>query len=290
MPQTALSCHGALAIELVPGSTPGCSVADLAYAEALAALLARDLARLVPDVAKLDLALACGLFDPVELLRPDFPLHAELGRLLALAPARGSPRIVAFGAHEGQLPPSLRPDPALAGPMRLLPFVLAGEAALLSTVSERLEAVLLDTGMAGADTALLAQECFATSIEHSRYLTVHDLAAMTAMQYEHAGLGLLWPLIETALLSPAGEQWLDAPPEPLLRYGDGEARIALIDADAWLLGGFTPPDHDESRLERAFEHFQMRQRQYAAVLEAHGVPALFVHCPTVREARELLRG
>lgn len=289
MPQTTSHCRGALAIELVPGSAPGRHVADLASAEALAALLARDLARLVPEAAQLELALACGLFDPVELLRPGFPLHAELERLLVLAPQRGTARIVAFGAHDGQLPPGLRPDTRLAGPMRLLPFVLSGATEAMAAVSEQLEAVLLDTGMASADTALLAQDCFAASIEHSRYLTVHDLAAMTAMQYEHAGLGPLWPLIETALLSPDEECWLDAPPEPLVRYANGGARIALLDADAWLLGGFTAPDRDENRLERAFEQFQMRQRQIDAVLEAHGIEVVFDHCPTGKDARQILR-
>ena len=289
MPQSPQRCHGALAIELVPGSAPGRNVADLASAEALASLLARDLAKLVPEAAQLDLALACGLFDPVELLRPGFPLHTELERLLLLAPQRGAARIVAFAAHEGELPPGLRPDARLAGPMRLLPFVLSGETSAMTAVSGRLEDVLLDTGMAGADTALLAQECFSASIEHSRYLTVHDLAAMTAMQYEHAGLGPLWPLIETALLSPDEECWLDAPPEPLVRYANGGARIALLDADAWQQGGYTTPDRDGNRLERAFEQFQMRQRQFDAVLEAHGIEVVFDHCPLGRDARQILR-
>jgi hypothetical protein len=152
-----------------------------------------------------------------------------------------------------------------------------------------MEAVLLDQGMAGAETALLAQELFGARVEHARYLTVHDLAAMTAMHYEHAGLGLLWPLVEAALLSPRAEQWLDAPPEPMLRYAEGEARIALLDADAWLMGGFAPADADESRLERAFMQFQMRQRQFALVLEAHGIEVVYAHCPQGQDVRTVLR-
>jgi hypothetical protein len=289
MPQTAPRCHGALAMELVPGSTPGRKVADLASAEALAALVAKDLARQVPQAARLDLGLACGLFDPAELLRPGFPLHSELERLLQLAPATGAARIVAFAAHAGELPPGLRAEPGFAGPMRLLPFVLRGDAATMIEASEAMEAVLLDTGMAGAGTALLAQQVFGAAIEHARYLTVHDLAAMTAMHYEHAGLAPLWPLIETALLSPQGEQWLDAAPEPILRYAAGEARIALLDADAWLMGGFAPADLDGNRLERAFERFQMRQRQFALVLEAHGIDVLYAHCPQGQDVRTVLR-
>src|SRR3546814_9062548 len=72
----------------------------------------------------------------------------------------------------------------------------------------------MERGMAGADTALLAQEAFGLQVEHARYLTLHDLCALMAMQYDHAGLAPLWPVLETALLSPDREAWLDAPPEP----------------------------------------------------------------------------
>src|SRR5690606_40089338 len=92
---------------------------------------------------------------------------------------------------------------------------------------------LLAGGRAGADAALAARDALGLRVEHARYLTVHDLAAMTALQYEHAGLAALWPLLETALLQPDGEAWLDQPPEPLLHYADGEARIALFSPAAW---------------------------------------------------------
>src|SRR3546814_5850413 len=91
----------------------------------------------------------------------------------------------------------------------------------------------MERGMAGADTALLAQEAFGLQVEHARYLTLHDLCALMAMQYDHAGLAPLWPVLETALLSRDREAWLDAPPEPLLRYADREARIALLPPSGW---------------------------------------------------------
>ena len=37
-------------------------------------------------------------------------------------------------------------------------------------------------------------------------------------------------------------------------------------------------ESDCARLERGFAYFQARQRQFAAVLDAHGVPVQFVHC------------
>lgn len=272
-----LSCLGALALELSPGTSPGRVLVDQAEAGELAGLMARDLARFVPAAAALDLGLVAALFDPVELLRPGWPRHAEIERLIALAPARGEARVIAFGARDGVLPASLSPEPDYAGgPLRLLPFVLRGDGATMAQVGAALEETLLETGMAGADTALMAQQQFGAKIEHARYLTAHDLAAMTAMQYEHAGLAALWPLIETALFAPEEDCLLDAPPEPRVRWHEGEARIARFDFAEWKAQGFAPPEADAARETRAFERFLMRQKQIAALLRGHGLPVSYV--------------
>lgn len=285
------SCLAALALELTPGTPAGHQVIDQDAAGELAALVARDLARIDARAAQLDLALLAGLFDPVELLRPRWPLHRELERLIAQAPGEGEPRIIAIAGSAGQLPGNLQPQADFAGAsLRLLPLVLRGPAADARVVDDAFEHLLLDIGMAGADTALLAQSAFGTSIEHARYLTVHDLAAMMAMQYDNVGLGALWPLIESALLSPAQEQWLDAPPEPLVRVANGRANIALLDPEAWSSSSLAPAGLDGRQLERMFERFQMRQRQLASVLEAHAIEVSFDHCPAGSDARALLRG
>jgi len=284
-----LSCLGALALELVPGSRTATVVLDSAEAGPLAARVAEDLAGFAPAVTGLDLALVAGLFDPVELLRPGWPLHAELERLTAQAPASGAARVIAFGAREGQVPAALQPAADYAGgPLRLLPFVLRGDAATVAAVGERFEQDLLEQGMAGAATALLAQERFGAAVEHARYLTVHDLAAMMAMQYEHAGLAPVWPLLETALLAPGQEAWLDAPPEPLVRVAGGRAHIALFDDESWLADGYAPAGLDRDALSRAFDRFQMRQRQIAALLEAHGLEVSYDHCPKGRRPQAML--
>jgi hypothetical protein len=283
---------GALALEL-RGDAPVART-TLAQAEAgeLGAHMARDLATFAPDAAQLQLVTVGAHYDPVELLRPGWALHRELDQLSARAPGDASGRIIAFGAppkgtssgaHDGQLPGALAPSPDhLGGPFRLVPFVLGGDAAIVARVGDRFERELSARGRAGAATALAAQAAFGIEIEHARYLTAHDLAAMTALQYEHAGLAPLWPVLETALLDPDGEAWLDAPPEPLLHYAGGEARIALFEPRAWKQRYATdaPCDTTEgrARLERQHEHFLARQRQIAAVLGAHGVPVNFVHC------------
>jgi hypothetical protein len=274
---------GALALELRGDAAVARSTLAQADAGELAALVARDLAGFAPDAAQLQLVTVGAHYDPVELLRPGWALHRELDQLSARAPGDASGRVIAFGAHDGQLPGALTPSPDHAGgPLRLVPFVLGGDAAIVADVGDRFERELIERGMAGAATALAAQEAFGVAVEHARYLTAHDLAAMTALQYEHAGLGALWPLLETALLEPDGEAWLDAPPEPLVHYAGGEARIAMFEPRAWKqrYAGEAPCDTPEgrARLERQHQHFEARQRQIAAVLAAHGVVVNFVHC------------
>lgn len=271
---------GALALELAPGSAAGRVALAQDDAGALATLVAQDLAAFEPQAATLELSLVGAHYDVVELLRPGWPLHEQLSQLAARAPRGGEGgRVIAFGAHADALPEALVPSPEhVGGPLRVLPFVLrADDEALASRVGDRLERDLLEHGMAGAATALAAQSLFGLQVEHARYLTVHDLAAMLAMQYEHAGLAPLWPLLEAALLAPATEEWLDAPPEPLVHYADEEARIALFSPAAWQ-ARYAPASNDGEQLERGFAHFQARQRQFAAVLGAHGVPVTFVHC------------
>lgn len=272
---------GVMALELTPGTQPGRQVLPQTDAGRLAALLGRDLGALVPEVRELELAFAAAHFDPAEILRPGWPLHRRLDELRQRAPGRhDGPRMIAFGADpQGEAPLPLHDEADLqGGSLRVLPFLLVGDAGIAQAVSSRLEDILLDRGMAQADTALCAQEAFGTRIEHARYLTVHDLTAMTALQYRNEGLEPLWPVIETALLAPQDEIWLDAPPEPLLRYLDGEAKIALFSPDSWRQRYLPGSAIDADALARRFEHFEARQRQIAAVLQAHGVPVTFVHC------------
>jgi hypothetical protein len=286
------SIHGLLAIELKPGAAPARLVLEQAAAENLAAGVANDLARFEAGAAELDLGLLAAAYDPVELLRPGWPLHRELDRLVAQAPGAGLPRVIAFADREGRLPELLQPRADFAGgALRVLPWTLRGPRTQATRVGEHLEGTLLDTGMANADTALAAQQAFGVPVEHARHLTVHDLAARMAMQYEHAGLGNAWPLLETALMATGEECWLDAAPEPLVRYAGGEARIALFDDESWLAAGFAPDrSRDPERLGRDFDRFQMRQRQLAALFEAHGIATLFEHCPAGKDPRALLRG
>ncbi len=280
---------GLLAIELAHGSAPGQAALAQAEAARLAACLGRDLAALAPQVREMDLCLAAAHFDPAEALRPGWPLHRRLSELLARAPGQdAAPRLVAFGADaKGAVPQPLAADPALrGGSLRVLPFLLRGDGAVAQAVADVFEARLLDAGMAPADTALLLQDAFGARIEHVRCLTLHDLAAMVALQYEHLGLASLWPLIETALLSPQHEALLDSAPEPLLRYVGGEVRMAMLSPAAWR-ERYRPDGEDGERLRRMYAHFETRQRQLAAVLGAHGIEVVYVAADAAVDGRLL---
>jgi hypothetical protein len=281
---------GVLALELAPDGDIARDALPQEAAGRLAALVGRDIAALVEGADALELVFAAAHFDPAEALRPGWALHRRLAELHARAPRGEGARIVAFGSDaEGALPQPLRAEEALrGGRLRVLPFLLAaprtraGDAGdAVAEVAARMEAELLDRGMAQADTALLAQEAFAARIEHARYLTAHDLAAMTALQYRNQGLEALWGVIEAALLGRE-EAMVDAPPEPLLRYAEGEARIALFSPDAWRArhGG---DEADAERLARRYALFEARQRQYAEVLRAHGIEVVFAHCGEAAE-------
>jgi len=278
-----LQLLGALALELKPGSTPALHPLDQGAAGTLSQHIARDLAGFAPEASALQLVTVGAHYDVVELLRPGWPLHQELDQLAARAPGEARGRVIAFGAHAGQLPGALSPQEEHAGgPLRLVPFVLGGDADIATRIGDRFERELMERGMAGAATALFAQEAFGLQVEHARYLTLHDLAAMMALQYEHAGLAPLWPVVEAALLAPDAEEWLETGPEPVVHYAEREARIALFTPEAWRTRYAPEAAHasegDCDRLERAFAHFQARQRQFAALLQAHGIPVNFVHC------------
>jgi len=239
-------------------------------AGALAQCIARDLAGFDARLSELSLSTVGAHYDPIELLRPGWPLLAELDQLSARAPGQARAQIIAFAAHDGLLPGQLMPaNEYLGGPLRVIPFVLHGNADTVTEVSAHLEHDLVEHSMAGAETALTAQAAFALNIEHARYLTLHDLCAMTALQYEHAGLAALWPLIETALFSPEREFWLDAPPEPLVLWRKGQAQMAEFDDDKWQQR--YAPGLNTVETARLKTHFQARQSQFVSILGAHAI-------------------
>lgn len=277
---SSLHCLGALALELGPEQPAGRSVLEREDAERLAGFIARDLARLLPGVEALDGLFAAALFDPAELLRPGWPVHAALVGLGEAAVGTRGGRVIAFGASEGRMPvPELQPDPRLEGGLlRLLPFALVGESDAVRDLGRRMEESLLETGMAQAHTALEAQSGFGVALEHARFMSLHDLCALTAAQYQHAGLEPQWKLIEAALLAPESAEWLVLPNGLVALHLGGQVRIAEAEPSAWRALG----------AEGRFEDYRLALRQLVAILGAHGVAVERLPLATGDDPRRLL--
>lgn len=256
-----------LALELSSGEHAQRLSLSRDEAAELAALIADDLHALVPEIAQARLTLAGAVFDAVELLRPGFPVWATLDELARRVPRGQLENVVAFGHHEGRMPAlPLEPDRAYAdGPMRLLPLGLLASGQLAEALSERLEVELAGRGEAGARTADWLMRAFGARLEHARYLTRNDLLALTCVQYEHVNLAPLWQLLEAAMLTPYRPEMTMSARGLALRYADG--KVWMQSPARWLAA----QDHAMAERTHAFAGAVFELRQYAALLQAHGL-------------------
>ncbi|NII10609.1 hypothetical protein [Oleiagrimonas sp. C23AA] len=263
------SCPAVLALELAEGSDPGRPLLERDEAETLAGLMAEDLRQLLPEVERSQLAVAGAHFDAVELLRPGFPTWTALDELAVRVP-RGKGNVIAFGAHQGHMPAEpLAPDMRYAGsPMRLVPWTLLAPPELGQALGEAMEVELVGRGEAGTRTADYLMRTLGLRLEHARYLSRHDLMAMTCVQYEHMNLAALWTLIEAALLTPYREEHVLSARGLAMDYVGGvvQAQTPL----QWLAGQSARADLSHDLAAIIFE-----LRQHAALLEAHRLPLDF---------------
>ncbi|MGN2248372.1 hypothetical protein ACFWZ3_16965 [Frateuria sp. GZRR35] len=266
--QPLIALPAVLALEWLPGQSPTAVTLSRDDADALAALVAEDLHALLPRIGEARLALAGALFDPVELLRPGFPVWATLDELARRVPRGHLENVVAFGSHQGQMPAqTLVPEPGHAGgALRLLPLSVLATEALAGDLAQDIEVQLVGRGEAGARTADWLMRTLGVPLEHARYLSRNDLLALTCVQYEHVNLAPLWTLLEVALLTPyQGESTLSARGLPL-RYADGAVHAGS--PAAWL----ARQAGDAADRAHAFAGLVFELRQYAALLQAHRLP------------------
>lgn len=213
-----------IAVECETPGVPPTVMLDRATASVLADALADDLARHIPEIRSLDFVFVGALYDQAQLLRPQWPLHAALADALERLPRdTGAAHVVALGTHQGRLPlAALEPERELLGsPMLVMPWLLSGPGEVIGAVGRRLEEELLDQGLIGAELALALGEAFGVKTTHARHMTTFDLCALACAQYEHAGLGGLWQVIEAALLEPDRERSAMLEDGSSLDYRDG---------------------------------------------------------------------
>lgn len=247
MPRITLNFLALVAIECeAPGVPPNTSL-DRATASILADALAHDLATHIAEIRELDFVFVGALYDQAQLLRPGWPLHAALAEALERLPrsAEGG-HVVALGAHQGTLPlADLEPDVRLLGsPMLVMPWLLSGDPETIANVGQRLERSLFDNGLIGPDLALAIGAAFGIKTAHARHMSTLDQCALTCAQYQHAGLGEIWQIIETALLRP-----------------DQEHVVTLADGNLRYRGGIVETDTADRR--------QLAHSR--AILAAHGL-------------------
>jgi hypothetical protein len=268
--QTLLAIPIVLALERVAGDLPPRLSLSRDEAAELAELVAADLHALVPQVAEARLALTGALFDPIELLRPGFPVWATLDELARRVPRGQLDNVVAFGSHEGRMPAQpLEPSPIFAdGPMRLLPLTLLAPTTLADELSEQLEIQLVGRGEAGALTSDWLIRTLGIPLEHVRYLSRNDLLALTCVQYEHVNLAPLWTLLEAALLTPDREESTMSARGLTLHYAHG--KVLAQSPAQWL----AVQAGDDAERAHAFAGVVFELRQYAALLDAHQLPLL----------------
>jgi len=264
-----IACPAVLALELVPGETPDRLELTRDEAQELAALMAADLATLLPGVEASRFAVAGALFDGVELLRPGFPVFAtleELARRIPRVTTQGG--VVAFGTHEGHMPAQpLVPDPRYAGgPMRLVPWMLLAPEELAAELTQAMETALVGKGEAGSLTADFLMRTLGIRLEHARYLSRDDLLALTCVQYEHVNLAPLWTMLEAALLTPYRDETAMGSRGLPLRYAEG--RVSVPGIAGWFARDGI--QRENAAHELAGTLFELRQ--YAALLAAHHVP------------------
>jgi hypothetical protein len=273
---TAAACPLLLAIELPqPPATPPRTLA-VEEAARLVDIVAADLARIVPGVERLGLALAGALYDQAQVLRPGWPLFEALAELYARQ-RRGNPvpHLLGFGQSAGRMAvPALEPDRDLGtGTLAVVPIVLPGDETTVRETVAWLDAELGERGLAGAEVALFVRDAWGLAIGHARYLTHHDLAALAAVQLEHAGFAGAWSLIEAALLSPAHAQSAFASSGQPWRYANGGVRCGLLGLAAFRALHAQGGSDDTGA---AFEQWLVQQRQFGALVGAHGLAPVFV--------------
>lgn len=227
------TCAGLVAIECEAPGPPARAALGRRDAEALAAHLASDLGKHIGAAPSLDLVAVGALYDQAQVLRPGWPLHAALGESAVGLPGSAmSGRILALGAHAGRMPsPALEPERVLLGsPMLVLPWLLSGPDAAITTIGRKLEEHLLERGHANAALALAIGDAFGVKVTHARHMTALDLCALACAQYEHAGLGAVWQVVEAALLAPEVPRVATLPNGDHLSWRDGIVATDTLDA------------------------------------------------------------
>ena len=201
-------------LEIEPGGQP-LRMLSRDDASELAGHLATDLARVLPEAENTLLMASACLFEPNELLQPDFPAWQALEELAANMHRQSGfrPQVVAFGAHGGRMPhAALQPPPAPPqGQFIALPLLLVCSSDSAASIESKLEAELFESGSIDPPARSLLHSAAGLESVHGQLLTVNDLIALQHVQLDSVGLGGFWPVIEQVLLAGGTPQDFELP-------------------------------------------------------------------------------
>lgn len=272
MPGLAVA-RGIVAVELKVPGPPNAVYLERAHAQGLAQALSGELSRHLGSLDGLGLVLMAAVYDSAQLLRPGFPVHAELENLYqaGIRDPLAEPQVMTLTALRGA-PPSERLAPEaelLGGPFLALPFSILGPAETVGPSSQTLEQCLFEQGLVDARLALNLREALGVELEHVRLMTLTDLCAMTAAQLQHVELGAAWELLEDCLLdSTEVRDWQLPSGLTLGRRGRDGVWLRYV---GW--NQLDPQTRDrDTHADRV-----LQTRQTLTLLEAHGI-ALDVLC------------
>jgi hypothetical protein len=110
-------------------------------------------------------------------------------------------------------------------------------------------------------------------LEHARFLTRHDLCALTCVQLEHAGFSSAWEVLETALLAPQSTCSAMSPRGRTWQWRDGAAHATSPGFAAWRAAQGAHVEAAQRAHEWAGALFELRQ--FLALFAAHALPVVF---------------
>jgi len=206
--------HIPLAVGVEVATAPDACAPPLerADSERFGGHLAEDLAAVVNAVTRAHLVTAPALFTPGQLLRPDGPAWAALGRMSRFEHGF-APGITSIGAHRGRLPDAaLAPDPETPGSRFLvMPALLICRPEDHDELVTPLERELFER--ASLRPPALATLAESTGLEpvHGQIMTRADLMALVKVQLAAAGLDPFWPAVEHPLIEPDRDTALELP-------------------------------------------------------------------------------
>lgn len=251
-------------LEIDPGRTPE-RFLDRKAASNLAGHLATDLARVLPEAEQTLLVAGAGLFEPSELLRPGLPVWQVLEDLAAdmIRQSGFRPQVMALGAHNSRMPhEDLQPPPSRPqGQFIALPLLLVCPAEIAESIETRLEAQLFESGSIDPPALALLHAQAGIESVHGQLLTLHDLIALQHVQFDSAGLGAFWPVVEHVLLTGGETRQFNLPAGLEAAWQPASERLDIRFVSL-----------DQTQLATTDYLIWMRAlRMLTALLDAHGV-------------------